>query len=187
MGEGHRHGHRFHGQARDLRAPDRVERLEVGRVAALSLEGLDIASALDVGTGSGIFAEAFAGLGLEVTAVDVDPEMLLVAAEYVPGAEFRKARAEELPFADSSFDLVFLGHVLHETDRPVQALQEARRVARRRVVVLEWPYREGEHGPPLAHRLSRAVVESLAKEAGFAAVESVQLTHMDMYRLGGRP
>lgn len=187
MGERHRHGHRFHGQPRDLRAPDRVERLEVERVAALSLEDLEIASALDVGTGSGIFAEAFVGLGLEVTAVDANPEMLLVAAEHVPGAEFRKARAEELPFTDGSFDLVFLGHVLHETDHPEQALGEARRVARRRVVVLEWPYREEQHGPPLAHRLSHAAVESLAEEAGFAAVEVLQLTHMDLYRLGVGP
>ena len=34
-----------------------------------------------------------------------------------------------------------LGHVLHETDDPVAALVEARRAARLRVVVLEWPYR----------------------------------------------
>ena len=184
MGGRHRHGHRFHGRPRDLRAPDRVERLEIGRVVGLSVEDLDVGSALDVGTGSGIFAEAFAGLGIEVTAVDANPEMLLVAAEYVPGAELRKARAEELPFADSSFDLVFLGHVLHEADSPLQALKEARRVARGRVVVLEWPYREEEHGPPLAHRLSQAAVESLAAEAGYGAVESLQLTHMDLYRLG---
>ena len=187
MGQRHRHGHRFRGKPRDLRAPDRVERLEVGRVVGLSLEGLDITTALDVGTGSGIFAEAFAGIGLQVTGVDANPEMLLVAAEHVPGGELRKARAEKLPFMDGSFDLVFLGHVLHETDQPVQALKEARRVAKRRVVVLEWPCREEEHGPPLAHRLSHAAVESLAAEAGYGAVETLQLTHMDLYRLGVGP
>jgi ubiquinone/menaquinone biosynthesis C-methylase UbiE len=187
MHELHDHGHRFHGRPRDLRSADRVERLEVGRVVALSVEGLDVGSVLDVGTGTGIFAEAFAGIGLDVSGIDANPDMLPVAVEHVPGATFREARAEELPFADGSFDLVFMAHVLHEADQPAQALREARRVGRSRVVVLEWPYREEEHGPPLAHRLNRAAIEGLAAEAGYREVESLALAHMDLYRLAVGP
>lgn len=43
------------------------------------------------------------------------------------------APSEQISFPDCSFDLVFLGHVLHEADDPLTALQEARRVTRQRV------------------------------------------------------
>ena len=50
------HERRFNGAADRLRAADRVARLEVPRVVALSLAGLTATSVLDVGTGTGIFA-----------------------------------------------------------------------------------------------------------------------------------
>ena len=177
------HERRFQGQADRLRAPERIALLEVPRVAALSSEGLTIKSALDVGTGTGIFAEAFAALGIEVTGIDVNTDLLALARQSVPTAQFEEAPAEKIPFADQTFDLVFLGHVLHETDNQLGALQEARRVARQRVTILEWPYRQEEKGPPLEHRLKPEVVSGLAAEAGFQRVESIQLEHMDFYRL----
>src|SRR5512135_3338113 len=136
------HDRRFQGGPDRLRAPERVELLEVSRVAALSVEGLTVNSMLDVGTGTGIFAEAFAASGIEVTGVDVNAELLAIARQQVPSGQFQVAPMEQLPFPDRSFDLVFLGHVLHEADNFVTALQGARRVARMRVAVLEWPYRE---------------------------------------------
>lgn len=177
------HERRFHGTADQLRAADRVARLNVPRVVALSLAGLTAASVLDVGTGTGIFAEAFAAAGLAVTGIDVNAALLTIAAEYAPAAQFREASAEQIPFPDDSFDLVFLGHVLHETDDPAAALREARRVARQRVAILEWPYRDEPHGPPLAHRMSPATVADLAASAGFSQVEAIPLEHMDFYRL----
>jgi ubiquinone/menaquinone biosynthesis C-methylase UbiE len=157
--------------------------LETGRVVSLSVEGHEIARVLDVGTGTGIFAEAFADGIRRVEGIDPDPALLDVARRLVPAAGFTAAAAEALPFADHSFDLVFFGHVLHETDDPVGALTEARRVARKRVVVLEWPYREEEIGPPLAHRLSPSRVLELARAAGFTKSERIELGHMDLYRL----
>ena len=70
---------------------------------------------LDAGTGTGIFAAAFAAQGLRVTGIDVNEELLREARAAVQGVEFREAALEKLPFAERSFDLVFLGHVLHET------------------------------------------------------------------------
>ena len=177
------HERRFHGGPDRLRAPDRLARMEVPRVAALSTADITVASALDIGTGTGVFAEAFAALGLAVTGVDVNAELLTVAHEYVPAAEFKQAPAEQLPFADRSFDLVFLGHVLHEADNPLVALKEARRVARQRVAILEWPYRQEEKGPPLEHRLKPDFVADLARQAGFQSSETIHLEHMDFYRL----
>jgi len=88
-----------------------------------------------------------------------------------------------MPFADREFDLVVLAHVLHETDEPLKALREARRVARQRVVIVEWPYVEEEHGPPLEERLRAEDIRGLVAEAGFTAVDSPALGHMQMYRL----
>ncbi len=164
-----------------LRDPQRVARLEVARVVDACLGGLDARSALDVGTGSGIFAEAFAARGLRVAGVDVNPDMLAAARDYVPGGRFEQAPAEALPFDAGAFDVVFMGLVLHETDDAAQALAEARRVARLRVAVLEWPYRDDEMGPPLAHRLSAEAVADLARKAGFAGVETAPLDHMALF------
>jgi ubiquinone/menaquinone biosynthesis C-methylase UbiE len=174
---------RFHGDASILRSPERVALLEVGRVVVLSLEGLTVETVLDVGTGSGIFAEGFSRLGLDVTGIDGSAEMIAVARSFVPGGRFMLGEAEKLPFADGSFDLVFLGHLLHETDRPLGALVEARRVTRLRAAVLEWRYVEEEHGPPLSHRLAPDAIADLARRAGFARRERIELRHMDFYRL----
>ena len=177
------HERRFHGTADRLRAADRIARLDVPRVVELSLAGLTAKSVLDVGTGTGVFAEAFAAAGLVVTGIDTNADLLAVARGFAPTAQFWEAPAEQLPFPDESFDLVFLGHVLHEADDPLAALQEARRVMRQRVAILEWPYRDEPHGPPLAHRLSPATVADLAARAGLAQVESIDLEHMAFFRL----
>ncbi len=183
LNDSHLHERRFHGEADRLRSAERMALFEVERVVALSMEGLTVKSVLDVGTGTGIFAEAFSKLGLQVAGIDTNPKLLEVARGYVPGGQFRETAAEGIPFEDASFDLVFLGHVLHETDDPLKALKEARRVAKSRVAVLEWPYREDEQaGPPLEHRLKPDVVEDLASKAGFHKVERLQLAHMDFYR-----
>ena len=118
------HERRFHGEPDRLRNPQRVALMEVDRAADLALDGLQAETALDVGTGSGLFAEAFARHGLAVSGVDANPDMLPAAQKYVPLGDFRPGTAEKLPFADAAFDLVFLGHVLHETDRPLEALKK---------------------------------------------------------------
>ncbi len=172
----------FHGGAARLRDPQRVARLEVERVVELSLDGIQAAKVLDVGTGSGIFAEAFAARGLEVAGIDSNSEMVEAARQYVPAGDFRPATAEAIPHPDGAFDLVFFGLVLHETDDAAQALREARRVARQRVVVLEWPYRDEPVGPPLAHRFKPERVLELAEQAGFKRSQVLPLAHLVLFK-----
>src|SRR5512146_302260 len=155
------HGHRFSDIDR-LRSPERLARLEVNRVAELALDEANIQTVLDIGTGTGVFAEAFSQRGKQVTGVDVNPEMLAAASQYVPEGIFQPAPAENLPFSDSSFDLVFMGLVLHETDDLFKALQEAYRVTCLRLVVLEWPYAEQDFGPGLEERLQPNQIMKLA-------------------------
>jgi len=177
----HHPDRRFQGMVERLRSPERLALMEVDRVVDLCLQHIQAASLLDVGTGTAVWAEAFAARGLAVAGVDVSAEMLEHARRYVPTGRFELAAAETLPFDAQAFDLVFLGHVLHETDDPVRALSEARRVSRLRVAVLEWPYRQEEQGPPLEHRLRREQVEGFARSAGLAAVQFTPLDHMDLY------
>lgn len=177
------HEKRFNGKAERLRAPERISLLEVDRVVALTTEGLTAATLIDIGTGTGVFAQAFAAKGLSVTGIDTNPSLLTLAREIVPGVVFDEAPAEAIPFADRAFDIAFLGHLLHEADDPVTALTEAHRVSTKLVAVLEWPYRQEETGPPLAHRLAPEKIVEMAEQVGFERVERLQLTHMDFYRL----
>ncbi len=179
----HDHDRRFQGEADRLRAPQRLALMEVPRVAALSIENLSIKNMLDVGTGTGVFAEAFSELGLAVTGIDVNADLLSLAQQHVSIGKFQLAPAEKIPFPDRSFDLAFLGHVLHETDDALTALTEARRVSRQRVAILEWPYRDEQQGPPLQHRLKPETIADLIKRAGYTNFEYLQLQHMDFYRL----
>ena len=168
------HERRFNREIKRLRDPERVARMEVPRVVDLSLEGIPLKGrVLDIGSGSGLFAEELARRGLAVTGLDVNPEMLPVARKFVPAADFQEGVAEELPFGDGSFDLVFMGLLLHETDDISAALAEAHRVARSRLAVLEWPKKQQEFGPPLDHRLDADKVISLSKRAGFLNVEII--------------
>lgn len=183
MSDNQAHAQRYPGRPEGLRSERRVALLEVDRVVALSLEDLDAGSVLDVGTGTGIFAEAFAKRGLTMAGIDANGEMLLVARQHVPQGDFREAPAEALPFADGAFDLVFLGLVLHEADSALDTLKEARRVARLRVVVLEWPHEPDRPGPLPHHRLPAGAVEDLAARAEYASVEVFRLSHTDCYRL----
>jgi len=177
------HEKRFEGAIDRLRSPERVERLDVERVVDLCLESESATSVLDIGTGTGLFAESFSKRGLEVSAVDVNPEMLTAARRFVPNGDFREGTAEALPYPDRSFDLVFLGLVLHESDEALKTLQEARRVTRQRVGILEWPYKDSAFGPPLAHRLNPEDLAKLFRKAGFRKWKATELSNTIFYRL----
>ena len=183
MKDNHKHERLFRGDASVLRSPERLALLEVDRVVELCTENLTVNSVLDIGTGSGLFAEAFCVSDADVMGIDTNADLLSIARAEAPDARFIEGVAESLPFEDEMFDLVFLGHVLHESDDPLRVLQEARRVAKGRVAVLEWPYRKEEHGPPLSHRIKPETVIDLANRAGYTGTKKVSLQHMDLYLL----
>jgi SAM-dependent methyltransferase len=86
------------------------------------------ASALDVGCGTGLSTRAIARVADRVVGIDSSPEMLGQATGG-PGISYQQARAESLPFADRSFDLVNVGLAFHWF-APDAFLGEARRVLR---------------------------------------------------------
>lgn len=172
---------RFHDKIEKLRDPQRVARFEMERVLAACLEGVRAKSVLDVGTGSGLFAEAFFKQGLDVTGTDVNPAMIAAAQTFVPEARFETAPAERQPFDDQSFDVVFMACVFHEVDDQVQTLSEARRLAVKRIAILEYPYREQPFGPPMHHRLTVEQVKDFALQAGLKTVHVAELEDVILY------
>ena len=177
------HERRFSGGVERLRSPERIVVLDIDNVVKLSLEGIEVKSLLDIGTGSGLFAEEFSKHNIEVSGIDVSEEMIEAAKSYIPNGDFKKAIAEEIPFEDKCFDVSFFGVVFHETDDMLKALKEALRVTKTRVMILEWPYKSGEYGPPLEHRIKPELMDKYIKEAGFNKYDKIELKNLDLYRL----
>ena len=171
----------FSGDIERLRRPERMAVLDVPRVIDLCLAGISAVTVLDIGCGSGIFSEAFVSRGLFCASADFNSEMLRATKGFAPGAHVAAAAAENLPFADKSFDLVFMAHLLHEVDDPATTLKEASRVCKKRIAVLEWQYRQEEIGPPLGHRLRPEVVAVAAVNAGLPKVRPAVLKAMVLY------
>ncbi len=88
---------------------------------------------LDVATGAGHTALMLARHVKQVTAVDITPQMLATAARLAAERGLQNittqlADAEQLPFADESFDLVTCRIAFHHFGRQQQALNEMARV-----------------------------------------------------------
>ncbi len=102
------------------------------RLAELTLEQLGpVRRLLDVGCGTGRFAAFVAHrTGARVWGVDPSSDMLAQArARGVPGAGWKQAPAEHLPFKDGWFDAVHAHLVLHLVDDLEAAIAEMVRVA----------------------------------------------------------
>jgi SAM-dependent methyltransferase len=106
--------------------------------------------ALDVGCGSGALTGVLVdrlGPGA-VAAVDPSASFVDVVRTRHPGMDVRCASAEELPFADSSFDVVLASLVVHFMADPVRGIGQMKRVATPGGVVAAtvWDH-AGGHGP----------------------------------------
>lgn len=96
--------------------PERLIRRVAGLVALKPGDAV-----LDLGTGTGMLAIAFARLGMAVTALDPEPDML-AAARTAAGAagvtvDFRLAGSADLTPAMGPFRLVAMGRSFHWMDR----------------------------------------------------------------------
>lgn len=152
-----------------------------------SAKGLRV---LEIGCGLGTDGAQFAKAGAIYTGVDLTDAAVELARKRfelfdLPGT-FRTADAENLDFADESFDLVYSHGVLHHTPDTVRAVREVHRVLKpggRAVVMLyhrnSYNYRvnirmfrrAGAHllkfkpGLKLVHHLTGEPVESLQDHA----------------------
>jgi len=88
---------------------------------------------LDIATGGGHTANAFAGRVKKVTAVDITPEMLEAAEKFVKGnghknVEFKIGDAENLPFPDRVFDIITCRIAPHHFPDVNKFVEEVHRV-----------------------------------------------------------
>ena len=117
------------------------EKLVFGRrvsVLARHLAGLipPRAKVLDVGCGDGTIDQLILAKVPDVSIEGID--VLVRSAAKIPVQPFDGI---QIPYADSSFDVVMFVDVLHHTDDPLLLLQEARRVGR--VILVKDHFREG--------------------------------------------
>jgi SAM-dependent methyltransferase len=153
--------------------------------------------ALDVGCGPGaLTARLVARLGAgAVAAVDPSSSFVDAARARFPGVDVRPGRAEDLPFADGSFDVALAQLVVHFMTDPVAGLREMARVLRPAgtVAAAVWDYGGGTGPLSLFWRAAQdldpdAVGEDhlpgtreghlveLFGQAGLSAVEAATLT-----------
>jgi ubiquinone/menaquinone biosynthesis C-methylase UbiE len=151
---------------------------------------------LEIGCGLGTDGAQFAEAGADYTGVDLTPAAVELARKRfelfnLPG-EFQVADAEQLDFADESFDLVYSHGVLHHTPEIDKAIREIHRVLRpggRAMVMLyhrgSYNYRvnisvlrrAGAHllrwepGVKLVHRITGEPLDSLRRHASLLKSE----------------
>jgi SAM-dependent methyltransferase len=108
----------------------------------------------------------------KVTGIDVSPNMLavakLAAAREGLTIEWREGNAEQLPFPDSSFDLVLCQFALMFVGNKAAALAEMRRVVREngRVLVSVW---QGI----ARHPFYRTLHEVIQRRLGMSALQEI--------------
>jgi ubiquinone/menaquinone biosynthesis C-methylase UbiE len=104
---------------------------------------------LDIGTGTGFLALLLAGMGHRITAVDWSMTMMQKAKEKAKASSipirFEVQDAENLTFADGSFDAVVSRHVLWTLADPFRASKEWARVTKPNGLVIADIPRQGSN------------------------------------------
>jgi SAM-dependent methyltransferase len=133
---------------------------------------------LEIGCGLGTDGAQFAKAGADYTGIDLTEAATDLARTRfeisgLPG-EFRVADAEDLDFADASFDRVYSHGVLHHTPDTARAIREIYRVLKpggRAFVML---YHRGSYNYRIGIRILRRAGASLLKsEGGIRIVHSL--------------
>ncbi|MEX0774371.1 MAG: methyltransferase domain-containing protein [Phycisphaeraceae bacterium] len=100
---------------------------------AVHLTGLASPTILEIGCGSGYYADALAhllGQPIRYTGVDYSPAMIELAQATYPAHAFHVGDATSLALANGAFDIVLNGACLMHVRDYAAAIAEARRVAR---------------------------------------------------------
>jgi SAM-dependent methyltransferase len=156
---------------------------------------------LEVGCGSGVFLRAAADRGAAVTGLDSSERLVELARGRAPEADVVVGDLQALPFADDCFDVVAGFNAFFFAADIVEALREARRVARAggSVVVQVWgrhgtcdldaikqvvrPYFPGydPSAPPPPDLAEPGMLEGLAVAAGLTPAETFDVSWSYVY------
>jgi ubiquinone/menaquinone biosynthesis C-methylase UbiE len=115
-----------------IRTP--AERAAWNRILDLILPAASVLDTLDIGCGTGFLSLELASRGHRVVGIDFAPSMIAEArkkaAERQVAIRFEEADAEQLPFANASFDIAISRHLLWTLPNPERAMDERIRVLR---------------------------------------------------------
>ena len=106
---------------------------EVEAAIARALDGRELGSLVDIGTGTGRMLELFAPGAERALGIDRSPEMLRLARVKLSeaglaSAELRQGDMYSLPLSSGSADTVIIHQVLHYAQQPAAAVLEAARL-----------------------------------------------------------
>lgn len=128
---------------------------------------------LDVGCGPGaLTGELVKRLGpAAVSAIDPSEPFVAAAQQRYPGVTVQLAAAEQLPFADHTFDAAMAQLVVHFMTDPIVGLREMTRVTRKHGVVAAcvWDYAGGQGPASLFWEAARELdpnAEDQSQQAG---------------------
>lgn len=95
---------------------------------------------LDLGCGAGGASVLATQRGARVTGLDASENLIAIARERLPEAQFEVGEIENLPFEDGAFDVVFAANSIQFADDQAKVVREARRVldSAGRLVVGMW-------------------------------------------------
>ena len=136
------------------------------RLAPLFADFAGVASGqrvLDVGAGTGALTRELVRRGATVVALEPSPEFTRALRSRLPRIEVHEAPAEELPFADDSFDIALAQLVVAFMDDAGAAMREFGRVAHR-VAICMWGVEEVQMFAAIG-RVARAVGSGAAELA----------------------
>lgn len=134
---------------------------------------------LDVGCGPGaLTGELVRRLGSSaVSAVDPSEPFVEAARERHPGVNVQLAAAEQMPFADQTFDAALAQLVVHFMTDPVSGLREMGRVVRHGGVVAAcvWDHGGGQGPLSLFWAAARIIDPTVSDESRLAGTSEGQL------------
>jgi len=104
-------------------------RAEAQRLDRMQWAGRPPGRLLEVGCGSGVRLRKLAAMGWDAEGQDVDPGAVDCARQR-SGCRVHLGPVEKLGLEGSSYDAVVMNHVLEHLPRPVESLQECRRLLR---------------------------------------------------------
>jgi len=137
---------------------------------------------LDVGSGPGALTTELARRtgATNVAAVDPSPPFVAALRERLPDVDVRAAAAEDLPFADDTYDAALAELVVHFMSDPVRGLREMARVTRPGGVVAACVWDHDGGGSPLSTcwEAARDLDPDVVDESGLAGAREGHLEQL---------
>lgn len=139
-------------------------------------------SLLDIGTGSGEIAAYFSRLA-DVTSIDLEDRRTVTEC-----FKFQLVRGEELPFPDSSFDIIISNHVIEHVLSPEKHISEMARILRQDGCLYLatpnrlWPW-EVHYRLPLLHYFPQRFFHWLLRASGRYRENVCLLTLGQLHRM----